>query len=119
MDGAAYSVGKVNGNHWFLYLTNPSDIEPAAALPPAVRSGNYPDYTVEILMSDLSPNGRAPFITSSPACASTHAYQLSARVGILKIFPPELTTFDAFSFSPCGYSSNALIKWGESEDVVG
>ncbi|KIY50182.1 S-adenosylmethionine decarboxylase [Fistulina hepatica ATCC 64428] len=119
MDGAAYSVGKVNGDHWLLYLTNPSDIEPAAALPPPVPSGNYPDYTVEILMSDLSPNGRAPFLTSSPACASTHAYELSARLGILKIFPPELTTLDAFSFSPCGYSSNALIKWGESEDVAG
>jgi S-adenosylmethionine decarboxylase len=39
---------------------------------------------------------------------------LSSALGISEIFPSEHTTLDAYSFSPCGYSSNALVKWGDS-----
>jgi hypothetical protein len=33
--------------------------------------------------------------------------------GDLRHFPTHLTTLDAYSFTPCGYSSNALLKWSK------
>ncbi|KAJ3906953.1 S-adenosylmethionine decarboxylase [Lentinula edodes] len=118
-NGAAYNVGKVNGDHWLLYMKTPSDDSGAFRSLPHLESpvmGNaFPDYTIEILMSDLSPAAREPFFStfSSPETPSSHALSLSRSFGITDIFPPHLTTLDAYSFSPCGYSSNALIKWGE------
>ncbi|THU95356.1 S-adenosylmethionine decarboxylase [Dendrothele bispora CBS 962.96] len=118
-NGAAYSVGKVNGDHWLLYLTNAaSEFEPLIKQP--TLRDPYPDYTIEILMTDLSPDAREPFSTA-PALdktASDHAQNLSASLGITDIFPEHLTTLDAYSFTPCGYSSNALIKWGEDPSFV-
>ncbi|KAJ7733104.1 S-adenosylmethionine decarboxylase [Mycena olivaceomarginata] len=80
-NGAAYTVGKVNGDHWLLYITGPPDSEPIPSSPSSTSlkaAGPPPDYTIEILM----------------------------------YLPFPLTTLDAYSFSPCGYSANALIKWG-------
>ncbi|KAF5386115.1 hypothetical protein D9615_002437 [Tricholomella constricta] len=118
-NGAAYTVGKVNGDHWLLYLTNPDD---AISLPDTAPSSPIdpdhnqllPDYTIEILMSDLAASAREPFFSSlSPSDdPHLHAATLSQTVAISDIFPPHLTTLDAYSFSPCGYSANALIKWG-------
>lgn len=119
-NGAAYTVGKVNGDHWLLYITSPQDDADASS----VRSVNLtkeedsgiPDHTIEILMSDLSPAARRSFFSSalSPSeTPSSHAQSLSSSLGITNIFPPELTTLDAYTFSPCGYSSNALIRIGD------
>ena len=112
-NGSAYTVGKVNGDHWLLYLTSPADDGPAPHAPHhTIDSGS--DYTVEILMSDLSPTARQEFYPSSPTeNPSTHAASLSQSLGIADIFPSHLTTLDGYSFTPCGYSSNALIRWGQ------
>ncbi|TRM69662.1 S-adenosylmethionine decarboxylase [Schizophyllum amplum] len=114
-NGAAYTVGKMNGDHWLLYMTG-------AAAPPS-RSSKTPrsvprpldlkertDSTIEILMSDLAPDARAPFL-SAPTDLSPmeHAQALSESIGIASIFPASETVLDAYSFTPCGYSSNALI----------
>lgn len=73
-------------------------------------------------MSGLSAASRAPFFNSdlpddpdasSPDAPLAHGQSVSQKIGIADIFPPHLTTLDAYSFVPCGYSSNALIKWGE------
>ncbi|KAJ6475221.1 S-adenosylmethionine decarboxylase [Mycena vitilis] len=114
-DGAAYTVGKVNGDHWLLYITSPSDSESLPASPSSVNTQRPPpDYTIEILMRDLAPAARQPFFPSpgSADTPSADAHALSASLGISDIFPTNLTTLDAYSFSPCGYSANALIKWG-------
>ncbi|KAJ7713945.1 adenosylmethionine decarboxylase [Mycena maculata] len=115
-NGAAYSVGKMNGDHWLLYMTEPtnSEVIPGSPSLSAARDHPLPDYTIEILMSDLAPAARHPFIPppgpiESP---SLDGQNLSASLGISDIFPSHLTTLDAYSFSPCGYSANALIKWG-------
>ena len=75
------------------------------------------DYTIEILMSRLSPEARAPFISeaeldseSGSELSSRKGLALSSAIGISNLFPSHLTTLDAYSFTPCGYSSNALIK---------
>jgi len=132
-NGAAYTVGKVNGDHWLLYITSPNGDQTAPSSPvlPLVPCQNVidhgklssgQDYTIEILMSDLAPSARQSFGSASefvyPETPSSHAQALSSALGISEIFPPHLTTLDAYSFSPCGYSSNALLKWGaHSNDV--
>ena len=138
-NGAAYTVGKVNGDHWLLYLTGPDDAPdnkleiPRGLLSqspmyenglfhPQIESfgsGLFQDSTIEILMSDLSPESCQPFLSQhrdvhkSP---TSHAQLLSSALGISQIFPPHLTTLDAYSFSPCGYSANALIRWDNNVD---
>jgi S-adenosylmethionine decarboxylase len=114
-NGAAYTVGKVNGDHWLLYITGPPDSEPILNSPSSVNNDRPPpDYTIEILMSDLAPAARQPFFPSSDPedTPSIDAQALSTSLGISDIFPSHLTALDAYSFSPCGYSANALIKWG-------
>ncbi|KAH9485305.1 S-adenosylmethionine decarboxylase proenzyme [Psilocybe cubensis] len=120
-NGAAYTIGKVNGDHWLLYLTGAEAL--STDLSPSIThhmefEDRHIDYTIEILMSDLSTKARQPFFFSetsadepgpSPAAL---AADLSDKLGITAIFPPSLTHLDAYAFQPCGYSSNALIKWG-------
>jgi len=118
-NGAAYTVGKVNGDHWLLYIMEqPSSDCPRPHSPedaPDKGEGKHSDYTIEILMSGLSHDARQPFFSPADDLVESpsHAQLLSKRLGISSIFPPHLTTLDAFTFNPCGYSSNALIKWEE------
>ena len=148
-NGSAYTVGKVNGDHWLLYLTSPGDASSSnsstapsspqpthheleslaessrlmpdtAAKEPVEEDADdaiASDYTIEILMSHLSPEGRAPFFSKATseedaeATAAADAMVLSSEIGISDIFPAHMTTLDAYAFSPCGYSCNALLKW--------
>ncbi|KAI0930363.1 hypothetical protein AcV5_007099 [Taiwanofungus camphoratus] len=139
-NGAAYTVGKVNGDHWLLYLTSPGDgssgggtrastpldnalstpeLNDEAELPDSVDDTTQ-DYTIEILMTHLSPEACQPFMTNSftseasEVNPSAQATALSSSLGIFELFPPHLTTLDAYSFRPCGYSCNALLKWRDS-----
>ncbi|KAI0633395.1 S-adenosylmethionine decarboxylase [Trametes polyzona] len=147
-NGSAYTVGKVNGDHWLLYLTSPAEscssnagtapssphLSPVESEHPEAGSSKLngdssaelapetaddtiaSDYTIEILMTHLSPEAREPFFSqASPeeaeATAGADGMALSSKLGITDLFPPHLTTLDAYSFSPCGYSCNALLKW--------
>ena len=143
-NGSAYTIGKVNGDHWLLYITAPGEDGPAETAPnspatlspapfenedvenPADASAEVDelqtqDYTIEILMSQLSLEARKPFFSISESNSESSADEcsndgiaLSSAIGISDIFPPHLTTLDAYSFTPCGYSSNALLKWGNA-----
>lgn len=136
--GAAYTVGKVNGDHWLLYMTTPGENSsvsstapnsPATLPTPLVDADEdtHPtdladytkvDYTIEILMTHLSASAREQFdhasslevVESNP---SKHAADLSSSIGIADLFPPQMTSLDAYSFLPCGYSANALLTWSE------
>ncbi|KAI0674995.1 S-adenosylmethionine decarboxylase [Trametes maxima] len=121
-NGAAYTVGKVNGDHWLLYLTAPTSgtsSNGSTAPNNSVDDADdaiVSDYTIEILMTHLSPEARAPFFSKAPleeadATAGADGMALSSALGITELFPPHLTTLDAYAFSPCGYSCNALLKW--------
>lgn len=137
-NGAAYTVGKVNGDHWLLYITTPgedsssSSTAPSSPVTPAmpltdadenaevVEPADYikQDYTIEILMTQLSTSAREQFhhasslelVESNPG---KHGLDLSSSIGISDLFPRQITSLDAYSFFPCGYSSNALLKWSE------
>ncbi|ORY32593.1 adenosylmethionine decarboxylase [Naematelia encephala] len=141
--GSAYTVGPMNRDHWLLYLTSPnaqpllpsdaslsSDFSLSLSLPspPALdRPSTYQDSTIEILMSHLSPEGRAPFFAPSPApgpeasgTLSGHELgaQISHRLGIDTLFSRGETTLDSFGFEPCGYSANAVVGSGSPETNI-
>lgn len=139
-NGAAYSVGKMNGDHWLLYITRPPGCIPnsptcvvrslhSAQLNGAEADGTadeatvtpkapITDSTIEILMTRLLPTVTQAFhFPEEPGLSSTpfdRARQISSDLGITDLFPPQLTTLDSYAFSPCGYSANALLKWGET-----
>ncbi|KAH9981752.1 S-adenosylmethionine decarboxylase [Russula compacta] len=133
-NGAAYSVGKMNGDHWLLYITRPPGDAPPQTLLPlplpvcgtadeaiAIPTTNAPgiDSTIEILMTRLSPMVRRAFHfpgTPGGLGSSTpfeRAREISSDLGITDLFPPQLTTLDSYAFSPCGYSANALLRCAE------
>ncbi|WFD29888.1 adenosylmethionine decarboxylase [Malassezia sp. CBS 17886] len=124
--GAAYTVGKMNGDHWLLYMAAAQDgararrVSPPAPSPVSARAPPA-DMTLEILMTDLAPEASAQFFfdvfsvgSSAPPDldrALGHAHELgsdlSHRLGLATLFPH--THLDAFAFEPCGYSANALV----------
>ena len=106
-NGAAYTIGKVNADHWLLYITSLDTISPSI---PKIHS----DYTIEILMSGLSSKARQSFFFTDPMddTPSAQGAAISEQIGISQIFPPSLTTLDSYAFQPCGYSSNALVECG-------
>ncbi|CAH7671750.1 S-adenosylmethionine decarboxylase [Phakopsora pachyrhizi] len=129
-NGSAYTVGKMNGDHWLLYLTPPKldvllpspAISQASAGPISnltLSCPNEPDSTLEILMSGLSTKACGQFYTSNsiiltrypempsieghgPGLALAEAIGLSAE----SLIGGGIT--DAFLFSPCGFSLNAI-----------
>lgn len=97
-NGAAYTVGKVNGDHWLLYMTSPSEPEginesdddeasPApnmtATVASIASSDTLPqafvgqDCTLEILMTKLAAGGRRPFLFLEEDLAA-HSSDLAA-----------------------------------------
>ncbi|TYJ53751.1 S-adenosylmethionine decarboxylase proenzyme [Cryptococcus floricola] len=140
--GAAYTVGPMNRDHWLLYLTTPnsqpilpSDPSPSS-LPPSLPpipapaalpqpTTQYQDTTLEILMTHLSPQARAPFFHESFAdqASTTPGHVLgqaiSSTLGIDQLFSKEETNLDSFGFDPCGYSANAVIGSGLPESSSG
>lgn len=128
--GAAYTVGKVNGDHWQLYLTNPDDScdnscssenESLHEDEPHSRGGAEvdQDYTLEILMTKLSSEARSAFHYDSNSTledAASQGLSTSVNLGIEALFPPHMTTLDSFAFMPCGYSANALVRLHEDQE---
>lgn len=51
-NGASYSIGRTNGDHWFLYIT-PSYIIYPEIPTPEYNNGDM-DMTIEILMTELN-----------------------------------------------------------------
>ena len=117
-NGAAYTIGKVNADHWLLYITSLDTPQTFISPPiPKIHIQNpHTDYTIEILMSGLSSRARQSFFFSDTPSEgindtpSARGAAISEQIGISQIFPRSLTTLDAYAFQPCGYSSNALVK---------
>jgi S-adenosylmethionine decarboxylase len=127
--GAAYTIGNMNRDHWLLYITSPDETTTFVApvisdqqSPASVKTYHHrpppTDYTIEILMSELAAEASSPFFARPDFDASTSSVaglDLSRSLGISDIFPFRATKLDAYSFKPCGYSSNALIRWGPDD----
>lgn len=89
--GSAYMVGKMNGDHWYLYITSPNqtltppltpdseiNCQPTPAMTISSNGGSSAggsysqnDETLEILMTDLDPeNAKQFFLSHASAVAS-------------------------------------------------
>lgn len=101
--GSAYMVGKMNGNHWYLYITSPQTVIPTPHTPSEERTPTTPtrqwriptglasafdgtaesnDETLEILMTDLDVENAKQFYmerASAVACAKLPAQVEEAR----------------------------------------
>ncbi|KAF2483360.1 S-adenosylmethionine decarboxylase [Neohortaea acidophila] len=95
--GSAYMIGKMNGEHWYLYITGPGSVLTPPATPEERRSvssgsrGDLPpqdldvavtkilqedhgDETLEILMTDLDvDNARQFYLENASSTAQDHA----------------------------------------------
>jgi len=96
--GCAYVLGKVNGDHWYLYMTEDS----CSATPPVSA-----DQTLEIMMTDLNSEKMKHFIRPSATTEEITAREVTIRSGIANLFPGAL--LDDFLFNPMGYSINGLV----------
>lgn len=97
--GSAYMVGKMNGDHWYLYITSPNseltpprtpDTVPFATetkilhLPAdsafALSKGNSnDDETLEVLMTDLEPNNAKQFYLDHASAVAEGKYAKRAH----------------------------------------
>lgn len=100
--GSAYLVGKMNGDHWYLYITTPdpqltpprtpgSSKENSPTRPakiptgimssfPQLRAGDeYQDETLEILMTDLDPENAKQFYLSHASAVARDRVPLQAE----------------------------------------
>eukprot|EP00118_Oscarella_pearsei_P028366 m.1981 g.1981 ORF g.1981 m.1981 type:complete len:329 (+) comp8130_c0_seq1:83-1069(+) len=95
-NGAAYSLGRLNGDAWYLYTLD-------RGAPGCLA----PDQTLEILMTGLDRRAAESFWKSEfpDGNAATKA------VGLADIFPSAET--EAFMFEPCGYSLNGVLSDGD------
>jgi S-adenosylmethionine decarboxylase len=96
LGGSAYMIGKMNGEHWYLYLTEPNTILTPPATPERLETEdkflelpeakatlaareNYDDdqdETLELLMTDLEPeNARKFHLDDASAVAESQYYQ--------------------------------------------
>lgn len=89
--GAAYVLGRLNSECWYLYTLNKP------------RSIDEGDQTLEIIMTKLDSDVMSIFTRD----VSSSAEDATKRSGIDTIFPNAL--LDGFLFDPCGYSVNAIL----------
>jgi S-adenosylmethionine decarboxylase len=92
-NGAAYILGKLNGDSWYLYTLD--GLEHPLLVP---------DQTLEILMMDLD----AAFMGQFSPDAYSSAAELSSAIGLTDLIPGAI--LDDKIFDPCGYSLNAIVK---------
>ncbi|CDO92329.1 unnamed protein product [Kluyveromyces dobzhanskii CBS 2104] len=110
--GKSYVIGRVDQNdHWNLYVTQTNE---------DLRSGpdnaQEDDFTLEILMTDLSRSQAKQFVTNEPDHVDGHIIgtKMTNKAAIDKIykFDHDKTSFkqDSFGFQPCGYSCNMAVN---------
>ena len=95
--GSAYMIGKMNGDHWYLYLTAPNTMLTPPATPErsgtptkmmdlpmskaslaACRAVDDEDETLEVLMTDLEPENAKQFYLDHASAVSEDQYHQKA-----------------------------------------
>lgn len=96
-DGAAYCMGRINHDCWYLYTLN---------TPMGYRGIQVPDQTLEVIMQNLDQDVMRIFTRD----ASANAKEATQKSGIDRLYPGAV--LDDFLFNPCGYSVNGILKGG-------
>jgi len=113
LEGSAYILGKTNGEHWFLYLTDQGHLSdnsgtqrgPLPILQVPKVTSSEPDFTLEILMTKLDRKIMEQFYKKEQT-----PKMVTKSSGIGDLFPDAVT--DECLFDPCGYSMNGLLGDG-------
>uniref|UniRef100_F1L3Z4 S-adenosylmethionine decarboxylase proenzyme n=2 Tax=Ascaris TaxID=6251 RepID=F1L3Z4_ASCSU len=92
-DGAAYCMGSLKQDRWFLYTIS----APQAPLP-------YADHTLEIMMSEMPHDVMSVFTRA--VCKD--AEECTKKSGIDRVVPFGTVIHEEL-FDPCGYSMNGLL----------
>ncbi|KAL8929519.1 MAG: hypothetical protein Q9208_001188 [Pyrenodesmia sp. 3 TL-2023] len=94
LGGSAYMIGKMNGEHWYLYLTEPNTMLTPPATPDREQSvkvldlpeatlrakaqdmeiDDGPDETLEVLMTDLDPKNAKQFYLDHASAVAEGQY---------------------------------------------
>lgn len=94
--GSAYMVGKMNGDHWYLYITSPNQALTPPRTPDSESTGAHPkipagmatvsgsafensDETLEILMTDLDPENAKQFYLANASAAASDKMAAKAQ----------------------------------------
>ncbi|GAC97282.1 S-adenosylmethionine decarboxylase proenzyme 2 [Pseudozyma hubeiensis SY62] len=146
--GSAYTVGKMNGDHWLLWMgcegAREAEVSSVVERPLTLPAPCVEDQTLEILMTHLSSASCARFVfdeelphptvaecfprkqlTAAEASAPASSLDKGHALGLAlsnKLGLTELfpdTEIDAFAFEPCGYSANAVMPRGGKNDNAG
>lgn len=96
-DGAAYCMGRINHDCWYLYTLN---------TPLGYRGFQVADQTLEVIMQDLDQKVMSIFTREG----SSNARDATQKSGIDRLYPT--ATLDEYLFTPCGYSVNGILKGG-------
>ncbi|KAJ3315608.1 spermidine resistance protein [Boothiomyces sp. JEL0838] len=121
---SGYVVGKINGDHWCLYVGTPLLLDSDGnSIPDDIENDeDEDDITLEILMTDLNQDAMKTFWRTKEELAQgklphnidakKHVFdgqkhRIYNESGIAKIYPESL--IDDYAFDPCGYSANGLL----------
>ena len=127
LGGSAYMIGKMNGEHWYLYLTEPNTILTPPMTPeriqtetkimelPSTRKANARDVdegedeTLEVLMTDLEKeNAKQFYLDHASAVAEGRFYQRSHKARNDKL--KDLSTIKESAFETKGIDSNGFLQ---------
>lgn len=110
--GKSYVVGRIDQNdHWNLYVTKTND-----ALCSGPDNAQEDDFTLEILMTDLSRSHAQRFVTDEPDHMDGHIIgtKMTNKTAINKIYDFDANKIsfkqDSYGFQPCGYSCNMVLN---------
>ncbi|KAL8826059.1 MAG: hypothetical protein Q9191_004030 [Dirinaria sp. TL-2023a] len=135
LGGSAYMIGKMNGEHWYLYLTEPNTILTPPATPerletetklldlPASRATitNCPgldedeqDETLEVLMTDLEPENAKQFYLDHASAVAEGQYWEEAHKARMDA-QEHLSNFG--STCPSGFQGIHSFDYGDTLDI--
>jgi len=127
-NGNAYAIGKLNRDHWHLYITNRNGLKVDS---PTMDERNVnhvtkqEDQTIEILMKDLDPGLMRVFyheeakrlhsrrIEGDEASGHSLGAFVADYCGLSNVFSCKEvahSAMDSFLFEPCGFSANNIFS---------
>ena len=119
LQGFGHILGPITGDHWFVYVADLEDIPKPYKSPlstlnlslvpePSVITTTDPyvgeDRTINMMMFDIPPSVASQFyLANSPGGGE----EMTQKSGIATLCPG--AKIDERSFTPCGYSMNAIL----------
>ena len=97
LHGAAYILGPVTGDHWYVYVADHFEI------PTCISAPVSSEITINLMMFDMALEVSKIFYKSE----NVSARDMTVKSGIATLVPG--ATIDDTAFTPCGYSMNAIL----------